>query len=98
MRDDFEPWHLPHMGDRANDAAECCTHNCNQGRNCPRRIMKPSHMQTPRTLNECTFTPGYVSSDFHEDRLTTLGHMAVTICGLAIIVVIAAVEIVGWLS
>lgn len=21
--------------------------------------MKPSHIQTPRTLNECAFTPGY---------------------------------------
>lgn len=23
--------------------------------------MKPSHTQTPRTLNECQFTPGYMS-------------------------------------
>ncbi len=23
--------------------------------------MKPSHLTTPRTLNECNFTPGYVS-------------------------------------
>lgn len=23
--------------------------------------MKPSHTQTPRTLNECQFTPGYIS-------------------------------------
>lgn len=27
--------------------------------------MKPSHERTPRTLNDCTFTPGYVSSDFN---------------------------------
>ena len=28
--------------------------------------MKPSHMQTPRTLNECQFTPGYESVSLRE--------------------------------
>lgn len=28
--------------------------------------MKPSHTQTPRTLNECQFTPGYMSLNDRE--------------------------------
>ena len=28
--------------------------------------MKPSHTQTPRTLNECQFTPGYQSGSLRE--------------------------------
>lgn len=28
--------------------------------------MKPSHTQTPRTLNECQFTPGYESASLRE--------------------------------
>lgn len=94
---DIEPWHLPHMNNQPNDAALCCNFNCNQGRTCPRRTMKPSHLQTPRTLNECHFTPGYVSAE-PEHKLTTLGHLAVTVAGLLIIVVLVAVEIGGWLG
>lgn len=60
--------------------------------------MKPSHLQTPRTLNECTFTPGYQSADFNDDRFSVWGHVLVTVFGLAIIAVLAAVEIAGWLE
>jgi len=31
--------------------------------------MKPSHLQTPRTLNECHFTPGYTSQSSHREPL-----------------------------
>lgn len=30
--------------------------------------MKPSHFKTPRTLNECAFTPGYKSASFDDDK------------------------------
>ncbi len=79
-------------------AAECCNFNCNQGRTCPRRTMKPSHLKTPRTMNECTFTPGYQSADFDDDRITVWGHVLATVFGVAIIVVLMAVEVGGWLA
>lgn len=35
--------------------------------------MKPSHFQTPRSMSECSFTPGYVSHDYYEDHVTWTG-------------------------
>lgn len=29
--------------------------------------MKPSNLQTPRTLNECHFVPGSISADYDDD-------------------------------
>lgn len=55
--------------------------------------MKPSHTQTPRTLNECHFTPGYRCVSNRE----SLGER---IAGYALALVIgiglAAVLVYGW--
>lgn len=53
--------------------------------------MKPSHTQTPRTLDECHFTPGYRSVDLHETTLERFAGYALAIaigCGLAALLVI----------
>lgn len=57
--------------------------------------MKPSHMQTPRTLNECHFTPGYRCGQDHEpawERVAGYVLAVVIGCGLA------AALVVGWSS
>ena len=55
--------------------------------------MKPSHTQTPRTLNECHFTPGYKS-------LSSKEPLAEKIAGYALVFVIgvglAACLFYGW--
>lgn len=47
--------------------------------------MKPSHLQTPRTLAECTFTTGYTSHQWRE-RSGLLSYAVVVVlaslCGL----------------
>jgi hypothetical protein len=57
--------------------------------------MKQSHLTTPRTLNECHFTPGYTS---HGPQKETLGEL---IAGYALAVVIGvglAALLVAWWS
>ena len=45
--------------------------------------MKPSHTQTPRTLNECQFTPGYQSHSSREPLLERIaGYVLATIIGV----------------
>lgn len=55
--------------------------------------MKQSHLQTPRTLDECHFTPGYRSVSSREP-------IAERVAGYALAVVIgtmlAAVLFFGW--
>jgi hypothetical protein len=52
--------------------------------------MKDSHLKTPRTLDECHFTPGYVSHDSKEplgERLAGYALAFVIGCGLAAVLV-----------
>jgi len=57
--------------------------------------MKPSHTQTPRTLNECHFTPGYTSQGPQKETLFEV------IAGYALALVIGiglAALLVAWWS
>lgn len=57
--------------------------------------MKPSHTQTPRTLNECQWTPGYTSQGPQRISLRDV------IAGYALAVVIGvglAALLVAWWS
>ncbi len=56
--------------------------------------MKPSHTQTPRTLNECQWTPGYTSVG--PQRVDFRDHIAGYILSLVAGVVTAALLIVWW--
>lgn len=59
--------------------------------------MKPSHLQTPRTLNECHFTPGYISSKSMGYRVHPWERYADV--GLAVIIgVVLAGLLVAWWS
>lgn len=59
--------------------------------------MKTSHLQTPRTLNECHFTPGYISSKSMGYRVSRLERFADV--GLAVVVgVVLAGLLVAWWS
>lgn len=52
--------------------------------------MKPSHLKTPRTIDDCHFTPGYKSWE-------EAGHNALPwICAVGMLVVLA-MELAGWL-
>jgi hypothetical protein len=53
--------------------------------------MKPSHIQTPRTLNECHFTPGYQSGYLRERTLERVAGYVLAFaigCGLAVVLVV----------
>ena len=55
--------------------------------------MKPSHIQTPRTLNECQFTPGYESHSLREPLWEKVaGYALVFAIGCAL----ASVLVIGW--
>lgn len=54
--------------------------------------MKHSHIQTPRTLNECHFTPGYQS---HSHKIPTWEIVAGYVAALVIGVGLAAVLFYG---
>lgn len=55
--------------------------------------MKPSHIQTPRTLNECQFTPGYESHSLREPLWEKVaGYALVFAIGCAL----AGVLVIGW--
>ncbi len=56
--------------------------------------MKPSHLQTPRSLDECNFTPGYVSYDYDDDGPTWTG-MAVRSLA-AIVVTMGVIFLLYW--
>ena len=52
--------------------------------------MKDSHIKTPRTLNECHFTPGYVSHSVQEslgERLAGYALAFVIGCSFAALLV-----------
>lgn len=54
--------------------------------------MKPSHTQTPRTLNECHFTPGYQSGCLRERTLERVaGYVLAFVIGCSL----AAVLVIG---
>lgn len=56
--------------------------------------MKQSHLTTPRTLNECHFTPGYTSQG--PQRETTAERIAGYVLAVAIGIGLAAALFYGW--
>ena len=54
--------------------------------------MKPSHLQTPRTLNEGNWTPDYRTIS----REATWERVAGYLLAIAIGVVLAGVLVIGW--
>ena len=56
--------------------------------------MKQSHLTTPRTLNECQFTPGYTSEG--PQRETPAERIASYILALGIGIGLAALLFFGW--
>lgn len=52
--------------------------------------MKPSHLQTPRSLAECQFVPGYISHDYHDDHVTWTGMFCRIAAAIAILAAGAA--------
>lgn len=58
--------------------------------------MKPSHLTTPRTLNECHWTPGYTSSG--PQRISIRDHIAGYALALVIGVGMAALLVAWWSS
>ncbi len=51
--------------------------------------MKPSHLRTPRTLEEGTFTPGYRCAA-QRDVFTELGHWILNaFCAVGLVIVVA---------
>jgi hypothetical protein len=57
--------------------------------------MKNSHMQTPRTLNECHWTPGYTRASLKEPLLKRLAPYALA---FLIGVGMAALLVAWWSS
>lgn len=57
--------------------------------------MKPSHYQTPRTMNECHWTPGYQSLSDREPLWEKVAGYALA---LVIGVGLAAGLVIGWSS
>ena len=63
----------------------------------PRKKMKPSNLTTPRTINECHWTPGYHS--LSSDKNKSIGEIiAGYVLAVVIGVSIAALLIVWWSS
>jgi hypothetical protein len=58
--------------------------------------MKPSNIQTPRTLNECHWTPGYHSLKSNKEPLWEL--VAGYVLALVIGVGLAALLVAWWSS
>lgn len=56
--------------------------------------MKQSHLTTPRTLNECHFTPGYTSQGPQDEPLWE--RIAGYVLAVAIGVGLAALLFYGW--
>ncbi len=57
--------------------------------------MKQSHLTTPRTLNECHFTPGYTSAGPQHDEPTwerVAGYVLAVLIGIGL----ATVLFYGW--
>lgn len=52
--------------------------------------MKPSHLQTPRTLSDCTFTQGYQTAEFQPHIEPTWEVVAGYVLAVAIGVGLAA--------
>lgn len=57
--------------------------------------MKPSHTQTPRSLSECQFTPGYKRYDYDEAGAGWAAAAVNLGVSLAIVLAVAA-AIVQW--
>ena len=56
--------------------------------------MKQSHLTTPRTLNECHFTPGYTSEG--QRRETVSERIAGYVLAVTIGIALAAALVYGW--
>ena len=56
--------------------------------------MKPSHLQTPRTLDQCYWTPGYEMPPSRDERFNTA--MKGVVLAVVIAVGLAAVLFFGW--
>jgi hypothetical protein len=58
--------------------------------------MKQSHLTTPRTLNECHFTPGYTSEGPKRETLAEIigGYFLATVIGVGL----AALLVAWWSS
>jgi hypothetical protein len=57
--------------------------------------MKNSHMQTPRTLNECQWTPGYTRASLKEPLIERLaGYVLAFVIGVGM----AALLVAWWSS
>lgn len=56
--------------------------------------MKQSHLTTPRTLNECQFTPGYISHSSYDEPLweRIAGYALALFIGIGL----AGVLVYGW--
>lgn len=56
--------------------------------------MKPSHLRTPRTLDEGHFVPGYRCAEDRDD-VAEIGHKMLTYLCVAILVVAVPMVILG---
>ena len=56
--------------------------------------MKPSHLTTPRTLNECTFTPGYTTGT-PRSEFSAICESLVTLVGAICIVGVLTLVVLG---
>lgn len=57
-------------------------------------MMKPSHFSTPRSLNECQFTPGYTTQPVFNARAEAIGGVVLAV----LIGVGLAAALVAWWS
>jgi len=47
--------------------------------------MKPSHLQTPRNMNDCHWSSGYISASSREPRWETIaGYILATVIGIGL--------------
>ena len=58
--------------------------------------MKPSHFTTPRTMNECHWTPGYQSLSYKDETIGEI--IAGYVLAMVIAVGMAALLVAFWSS